>query len=103
MRSRSSACSPAARPASGAAMKVLLVDEFTVLVDEFTVLRQSLCWFLGDEPGFQVCGDVGTVTDAVVARWDPDLIVHELLLPDCAGPEVVRRLRSRFRTRDSSC
>ncbi len=67
-----------------------------LLAEEYTVVRRSLRRVLEAEADLEVCGGVGTLAEAVGGAWDPDLVVHGLLLPDCSGPEVVTQLRSRF-------
>jgi two-component system, NarL family, response regulator NreC len=66
------------------------------LVEEHTVVRRSLRMLLDAEDDLQVCAGVGTLTDAVDGSWEADVVIHELLLPDCSGPEVVTHLRARF-------
>ena len=60
------------------------------------MVRRSLRGLLEAEADLEVCGGVGTVADAVEGSWEPDVVIHGLLFPDCAGPEVVIRLRGRF-------
>jgi two-component system response regulator NreC len=69
-----------------------------LLVEEYAIVRRSLRMLLDAETDLAVCGGVGTLAEAIVGSWEPDVVVHELLLPDCSGPEVVTRLRVRFPT-----
>lgn len=66
-----------------------------LLVDEYTVMRRSLRLLLDAETDLEVCGGVKTLVEAVEGSWEPGIVIHELLLPDCTGPEVVTRLRAR--------
>ncbi len=67
-----------------------------LLVEEYPLVRQGIRLTLEADPQLDVCGGVSTVAEAVQGAWDPDLVVHALLLPDVSGPEVVTRLRERF-------
>jgi two-component system OmpR family response regulator len=71
----------------GAGTKILVVDDEGSIVDAVaTALRYE---------GFEV-EEAGTGRDALgaVARFDPDLIVLDWMLPDIEGIEVGRRLRA---------
>jgi two-component system response regulator NreC len=67
-----------------------------LLVEEYTVVRRSLRLLLDGEADLEVCGGVGTLAQAIDGSWEPDVVIHGLLLPDCSGPEVVTHLRDRF-------
>jgi two-component system response regulator NreC len=67
-----------------------------LLLEEYPLVRQGIRLLLEADPQLEVCGGVSTVAEAVQGAWDPDLVVHALLLPDVSGPEVVARLRERF-------
>jgi two-component system, NarL family, response regulator NreC len=67
-----------------------------LLVEEYPLVRRGTRLTLEADPQLEVCGDVSTVAEAIEGAWDPDLVVHALLLPDASGPQVVARLRERF-------
>jgi two-component system, NarL family, response regulator NreC len=67
-----------------------------LLVEEHTVVRRGIRLLLEAEPDLEVCGGVSTLADAINSSWEPDLVLHALLLPDATGPEIVTRLRQRF-------
>ena len=67
-----------------------------LLVEEYPLVRQGIRLLLEASPQLEVCGGVSTVAEAIEGSWDPDLVVHALLLPDASGPVVVARLRERF-------
>jgi two-component system, NarL family, response regulator NreC len=67
-----------------------------LLLEEYPLVRQGIRLLLEADPQLEVGGGVSTVAEAVQGAWDPDLVVHALLLPDVSGPEVVARLRERF-------
>ncbi|MGH2408177.1 MAG: response regulator [Candidatus Limnocylindrales bacterium] len=67
-----------------------------VVVDDHEVVRQGLVALLGRKEGFQVVGEAGTVEEAlsVVRRFQPDLVVMDVRLPDGSGIEACRELRA---------
>jgi two-component system response regulator DevR len=75
-----------------AAPKTLTV----VVVDDHEVVRQGLVAMLDRRPGFQVVGEAGTVAEAieVTGRFEPDLVVMDVRLPDGSGIEACREIRA---------
>lgn len=67
-----------------------------LLVEEYVAVRRGIRLLIDAEPDFSVCGGVSTAGEAVSREWEPDVIVHGMLLPDGTGAPVVRMLRSRF-------
>jgi two-component system response regulator DevR len=65
-----------------------------LLVDDSEVVRTGLRTLLGQEPGFEISGEAGTVAAAVGAaeRLRPDVVLLDLRLPDGSGTEVCRRV-----------
>ena len=78
--------SPAARPLS------------LLIVDDHEVVRQGLVALLGRRPEFQVVAEAGTVADALEAarRFQPDLVIMDVRLPDGSGIEACREIRAEF-------
>ena len=76
--------SPAVRPLS------------LLIVDDHEVVRQGLVALLGRRPEFQVVAEAGTVADAVEAarRFEPDLVIMDVRLPDGSGIEACREIRA---------
>lgn len=73
-----------------------------LVVDDHEVVREGLVALLGRRPGFQVVAQAGTVAEAVAAahRFEPDLVVMDVRLPDGSGVEACREIRSELpRTR----
>jgi two-component system, NarL family, response regulator DevR len=66
-----------------------------VVVDDHEVVRQGLAAMLDRRPGFQVVGEAGTVAEAleVTTRFEPDLVVMDVRLPDGSGIEACREIR----------
>jgi DNA-binding NarL/FixJ family response regulator len=67
-----------------------------VVVDDHEVVRQGLVALLGRRDAFQVVGEAGTVEEAlsVVRRFQPDLVIMDVRLPDGSGIEACRELRA---------
>jgi two-component system, NarL family, response regulator DevR len=70
---------------------------FTLLVvDDHEVVRQGLVAVLDRRPEFQVVAEAGTVAESIAAarRFQPDLIVMDVRLPDGSGVEACREIRA---------
>ena len=67
-----------------------------LIVDDHEVVRQGLSAMLGRRPGFQVVAEAGTVAEAVdsARRFEPDIIVMDVRLPDGSGIEACREIRA---------
>ena len=67
-----------------------------LIVDDHEVVRQGLVAMLGRRPEFHVVGEAGTVAEAVAAarRWEPNLVVMDVRLPDGSGIEACREIRA---------
>ena len=67
-----------------------------LVVDDHEVVRQGLVAVLGRRPEFQVVAEAGTVAESIEAarRFQPDLIVMDVRLPDGSGIEACREIRS---------
>jgi two-component system, NarL family, response regulator DevR len=67
-----------------------------LVVDDHEVVRQGLVSLLDRRPGFQVVAEAGTVAEAIAnaKRFEPDLIVMDVRLPDGSGIEACREIRA---------
>jgi two-component system, NarL family, response regulator DevR len=67
-----------------------------LVVDDHEVVRQGLVALLGRRPEFQVVGEAGTVAEAIDAarRFQPNLVVMDVRLPDGSGIEACREIRA---------
>jgi len=67
-----------------------------LVVDDHEVVRQGLVALIGRRPGFQVVGQAGTVAEAVESarRFQPDLVIMDVRLPDGSGIEACREIRA---------
>ena len=77
-------------PAEGTPPRTLLV------VDDHEVVRQGLVALLDRRAGFQVVAEAGTAAEALeqARRFQPDLVVMDVRLPDGSGIEACRDIRS---------
>jgi two-component system response regulator DevR len=67
-----------------------------LVVDDHEVVRQGLVSLLQRREGFQVVAQAGTVAEAIGAaeRYQPDLVVMDVRLPDGSGIEAAREIRA---------
>ena len=69
-----------------------------LVVDDHEVVRQGLAAMLDRRPGFQVVAEAGTVAESIemAKRFQPDLVVMDVRLPDGSGIEACREIRAEF-------
>jgi two-component system response regulator DevR len=67
-----------------------------LVVDDHEVVRQGLVALLDRRDSFQVVAQAGTVAEAIVAadRFELDLIIMDVRLPDGSGIEACRDIRA---------
>ena len=67
-----------------------------LVVDDHEVVRQGLVALLDRREGFQVVAEAGTVAEAIAAarRFEPDLVIMDVRLPDGSGIEACREIRA---------
>src|SRR3954449_611381 len=67
-----------------------------LVVDDHEVVRQGLVAMLSRRPNFQVVAEAGTVAEAIEAarRFQPELVVMDVRLPDGSGIEACRDIRA---------
>jgi two-component system, NarL family, response regulator DevR len=67
-----------------------------LVVDDHEVVRQGLVALLDRRAGFDVVAQAGTVAEslAAAARFEPDVVVMDVRLPDGSGIEACREIRS---------
>jgi DNA-binding NarL/FixJ family response regulator len=67
-----------------------------LVVDDHEVVRQGLVALLDRRESFQVVAQAGTVTEAIAAvdRFQPDIIIMDVRLPDGSGIEACRDIRA---------
>jgi two-component system, NarL family, response regulator DevR len=67
-----------------------------LVVDDHEVVRQGLVALLDRKVGFEVVAQAGSVAEAVDAakRFEPDVVVMDVRLPDGSGIEACREIRA---------
>ena len=67
-----------------------------MVVDDHEVVRQGLVALLDRREGLDVVAQAGTVAEAIAeaARFQPDLVVMDVRLPDGSGIEACRDIRA---------
>ena len=67
-----------------------------LVVDDHEVVRQGLVALLDRREGFEVVAQAGTVAEAIAAaeRFEPDLVIMDVRLPDGSGIEACREIRA---------
>jgi DNA-binding NarL/FixJ family response regulator len=69
-----------------------------LVVDDHEVVREGLVALLSRRDEFQVVAEAGTVAESIAAvrRFEPDLVIMDVRLPDGSGIEACREIRSEF-------
>jgi two-component system response regulator DevR len=67
-----------------------------LVVDDHEVVRQGLVSLLDRRSGFEVVAQAGSVAEsiALAARYEPDLVIMDVRLPDGSGIEACREIRA---------
>jgi two-component system, NarL family, response regulator DevR len=67
-----------------------------LVVDDHEVVRQGLISLLDRRPGFEVVAQAGSVAESIDAasRYEPDLVIMDVRLPDGSGIEACREIRA---------
>ena len=80
------------RPSAGGAARTLRL----LVVDDHEVVRQGLVAMFDRRDGFQVVAEAGTATEAVeqARRFEPDIVIMDVRLPDGSGIEACREIRA---------
>ena len=67
-----------------------------LVVDDHEVVRQGLVALLDRREGFEVVAQAGSVAEclAQAARFEPDLVIMDVRLPDGSGIEACREIRA---------
>ena len=67
-----------------------------LVVDDHEVVRQGLVALLDRREGFQVVAEAGTAAESIeqARRFQPDIVVMDVRLPDGSGIEACREIRA---------
>ena len=68
------------------------------LVDDHPLMRRGYRSLLESQPDLRVCGEAGTVEQALVEvrELQPDLVIADIALGDASGLDLIRRLHGRM-------
>ena len=68
-----------------------------LIVDDHPVVRRGLRALIADEPGLEVCGEAGDVSEALeqLDATHPDLAVVDLSLTNSHGMELLEKIKTR--------
>jgi DNA-binding NarL/FixJ family response regulator len=71
-----------------------------MLVEDHLILREGLKALLETDPGFEVVGEAGTVSDALaqIEALKPSVVITDLGLPEKSGIDLITALRQRNST-----
>lgn len=71
-----------------------------LVVDDHEVVREGLVALLSRRDEFQVVAEAGTVAESLAAarRFEPDLVIMDVRLPDGSGIEACREIRAELPT-----
>ena len=67
-----------------------------LVVDDHEVVRQGLVALLDRRNGFEVVAQAGSVAESIdaAARFEPDVVIMDVRLPDGTGIEACREIRA---------
>lgn len=66
-----------------------------LIVDDHAAIREGLRTLLSREPGLEVCGDVGTVAEALalVREESPTMAIIDISIGEESGLDLIRRIK----------
>ncbi|QBD80690.1 response regulator transcription factor [Ktedonosporobacter rubrisoli] len=69
-----------------------------LLVDDHRIVREGLASMLGTQPDLQIVGEAATGQAALasIQRWQPDVVLLDLEMPDLDGVSVLKRVQGEF-------
>ena len=67
------------------------------IVDDHPLMRTGLRQLINEEPGLSICGEAGSVHEAIqlLADMNPDAAIIDLSLRDGSGLDLIKRIRAR--------
>ena len=69
-----------------------------LIVDDHPVMRLGLIQLINSKAGLEVCGEAGSVKEAMeqIPALDPDLVLLDMSLPDGHGLEVLKNIAALY-------
>ena len=73
-----------------------------LIVDDHPVMRMGLVQLINSRAGFEVCGEAGSVKEAMeqIAALKPDMVLLDMALPDGHGLEVLKDIAALYEDLD---
>ena len=75
-----------------------MTDIKTIIYEDNDTLREALSFLIDGTEGFQLLGAFDNCVEVVeqVKKYEPDVILMDIDLPEVSGIEAVRRIKKRF-------
>jgi CheY-like chemotaxis protein len=76
-------------------LKIVVMPKFILIVDDNALVRKALRVMFERQPGWRVCGEAESGSDAIekAIQLDPDLITLDLAMPGMNGLDAARELK----------
>ena len=70
-----------------------------LIVDDHPAVREGLALRISRQPDLEVCGEAGTIADALhlVAETDPDVAIIDIVLKTGNGIDLIKRIKAHHR------
>lgn len=74
---------------------MLMKNSRLLIIESNELTRIGMCAVLSEEPELDIVGDTGDVDEALTLfeSVKPELVLMDLMMPDCRGMELCRRMR----------
>lgn len=78
--------------------KASLAETRVLIVDDHPFMRQGLAYMINDQPGLRVCGQAGSIADALqlMETTPVDLAVIDISLGQGSGIELIRSIKEKW-------
>jgi DNA-binding NarL/FixJ family response regulator len=67
-----------------------------LVVDDHPMMREGLAQLIGNQPGWELCGEAGTAHEALekIGSLNPDLVLTDITLPGKNGLELIKDIQA---------
>ena len=67
-----------------------------LVVDDHPMMREGLAQLIGNQPGWELCGEAGTAHEALekIGSLKPDLVLTDITLPGKNGLELIKDIQA---------